>query len=184
MKTCLVIVDCQNDFVEGGSLAVSGGEQACRAINGLLQDSRYDVIVVTEDFHPVKHCSFLNNGGTWPVHCVQNTHGAYLHEKISSGIGSVLQRGDPVSISVVHKGMDPQKEEYGASVTVEGIEQFDIVGIALDYCVLETAKLTKQHYPEAHVVIKSAYTAAVDNSPEKRKYLKDTCSQVKIEWES
>lgn len=183
MRTCLVIVDCQNDFVEGGSLAVDGGERACRAVNGLLRNTHYDVIVLTEDFHPVNHCSFAEYGGMWPAHCVQNTYGAQLREEISGGVGSVLQRGDSVTVTVVHKGMDPHIEEYGASITADNIDRFDIVGIALDYCVLETARLTKKLYPESRVVVKSAYTAAVDNSPENRARIEKLCSGEKIEWE-
>jgi nicotinamidase/pyrazinamidase len=183
MKTCLVIVDCQNDFVEDGALAVQGGTRACKNIRNLLEKTRYDSIVITADFHPVNHCSFTVNGGVWPVHCVQDTRGAKLQEEITDGICSVLQRGDEVTISVVHKGLDAQKEEYGASITAHDIDRFDIVGIALDYCVLETAKLTKKRYPESRVVVKSAYTAAVGSTPENRKHIEEECRKEKIEWE-
>jgi nicotinamidase-related amidase len=114
---------------------------------------------------------------------VQNTYGAHLRGEISSGAGSVLQRGDQVTITVVHKGTDPLKEEYGASVTADSIDRFDIVGIALDYCVLETARLTKKRYPGSRVVVKSAYTAAVDNSPGNRERIEKLCAGEKIEWE-
>jgi nicotinamidase/pyrazinamidase len=183
MKTCLIIVDSQNDFVEGGALAVAGGKQTCSNISRLLKESHYDTIVVTEDFHPADHCSFKPRGGMWPEHCVQHTYGAQLQEDIASAVGSVLQRGDLVTVHVVHKGTDPHTEEYGASVTADNTGRFDITGIALDYCVLETAKLTKKRYPDARVVVKSAYTAAVDGSTENKKRVTEECRANGIEWE-
>jgi len=183
MKTCLIIVDCQNDFVEGGALAVAGGMQVCSAVSGLLRDSAYDTIVLTEDFHPADHCSFKVNGGIWPVHCVQHTPGARLQEQIVSGTAAVIQRGDEVAVTVVHKGTDAGTEAYGADVHAEGIDRFDVTGIALDYCVMGTARMTKKRYPGSRVVIKSAYTAAVDGSRENRQRIRQTCEAEGIEWE-
>jgi nicotinamidase/pyrazinamidase len=182
MKTCLIIVDCQNDFVEGGSLAVPGGIQACRNIKNLLATAHYDQIIVTEDFHPADHCSFTQNGGSWPVHCIQNTSGAALHQDIAEAVSSVIARGDMVAVSVIHKGSDKNTEEYGATITADDIARFDITGIALDYCVLETAKLTKQHYPEAAVTIKHPYTAAVDSSTENIRKIESQCRTTGIGW--
>ena len=107
MKT-LIIIDIQNDFLPGGALAVSGGDQVVPLINELM--SFYDHIVATQDFYPANHGSFAANhdGCTpgdiidlhglqqilWPTHCVQGTAGADFAEELNlAGIDHIFQKG-------------------------------------------------------------------------------------------
>ena len=71
----LLIVDPQNDFCEGGSLPVAGATQAMKNISKHIKTNKYDFIAVTMDSHPKNHCSFVENGGIWPEHCVVDTFG-------------------------------------------------------------------------------------------------------------
>jgi len=117
MKT-LILVDCQNDFIPGGSLAVPGGDKIVPVINRIIE--HFDLVLATQDWHPADHRSFASNHfGTepfdrlvirnnlqtlWPDHCVQGTWGA----EIISGIKSV-------KISAIfRKGMDPEVDSYSA----------------------------------------------------------------------
>jgi nicotinamidase/pyrazinamidase len=97
-KSALVIVDVQNDFCAGGSLAVNDANSIIPLINQLKQDPRFSLVVLTRDYHLASHCSFqANNPGTklfetitlhdtgkpqvmWPVHCVQGTKGTEFHQ--------------------------------------------------------------------------------------------------------
>src|SRR5690606_28825703 len=98
MKKALIIVDVQNDFCEGGALAVPNANQIIPYINLLMEDNIYDQIVLTQDWHPANHKSFASNngkkvGGTiilneipqfmWPDHCVQDTFGAEFHKDLN-----------------------------------------------------------------------------------------------------
>ncbi|HYF35471.1 MAG TPA: isochorismatase family protein, partial [Prosthecobacter sp.] len=107
MKT-LILIDLQNDFLPGGALAVSEGDEIVPRINAVLP--RYDLIVATQDWHPLDHASFAANhpGGAvfeqieleglpqtlWPVHCVQNTGGALFAPGLETRrIAQVFQKG-------------------------------------------------------------------------------------------
>ena len=98
MAEALVIVDFQNDFTPGGALAVPEGDTIARRINELAADPRFDLVVATRDWHPANHGSFAEQGGPWPVHCVQDSEGAQLHPALAR---------DQVDV-VVDKGQDAQ----------------------------------------------------------------------------
>ena len=97
MAEALIIVDFQNDFTEGGALAVEGGEDIASRVNELAADPRFDFVLATRDWHPPNHGSFTEQGGIWPVHCVQGTPGAELHESLDQAhVDFVLDAGqDP-----------------------------------------------------------------------------------------
>ena len=76
MKKALIVVDVQNDFCEGGSLAVPDANKIIPVINSLLP--QFELVIFTQDWHPDNHCSF----GLWPTHCVQYTPGAEIHKDI------------------------------------------------------------------------------------------------------
>lgn len=154
----LLIVDVQNDFLSGGALAVSEGDQILPVINRLLEHP-FDLIVATKDWHPENHGSFAANhpgkvvgdlitlGGTeqvlWPVHCVQGSPGAEFSPKWSS------EKVD----KVFYKGIDPEIDSYsaffdnghlretglGEYLKDEGIDELYVVGLATDYCVKYSA---------------------------------------------
>lgn len=135
MKT-LIVVDVQNDFVPGGSLAVPRGDEVVGFINMLIP--QYEQVIYTQDWHPEGHSSFVEQGGPWPAHCVQDTKGAELHSDLTVGINA----------DVVQKGTDPAADSYSAfaddngvetglalRLRADGIKQIDIVGLATEYCV-------------------------------------------------
>jgi nicotinamidase/pyrazinamidase len=153
----LVIVDIQNDFLSGGALAVREGDEVIPVINALAP--RFDLVLATQDWHPLDHGSFAANhpgrqpGETiilaglpqilWPVHCVQGTQGAEF--------SSLLNRSH--IRAVFHKGIDPEIDSYsgifdngkrrstGLSeyLSKEQVKEIFIAGLALDYCVKFTA---------------------------------------------
>jgi nicotinamidase/pyrazinamidase len=133
----LVIVDFQNDFTPGGALAVRDGDAIAERVNELAGSGAYDLVVATRDWHPPDHGSFEAQGGTWPEHCVQGTPGAELHPALDRALVDV----------VVDKGQDPATEGYsGFEATglaellrARGVDHVTVVGLATDYCVMNTA---------------------------------------------
>ena len=157
----LVIVDPQNDFCEGGNLAVAGGNSVCEKIADELIGS-YGAYIITQDWHPANHCSFDINGGRWPAHCIANTEGADINKAIKR---AMMDRH--VCYFSFLKGCDAVEEEYGAEFSEnyfrsKNIDSVDIVGIAFDYCVKETAKTIKLFNPEMEVKIIESYTAMIN----------------------
>ena len=131
----LIVVDVQNDFCPGGALAVPHGDAVIEPLNWLMR--QHDLVVATRDWHPPDHSSFAEQGGPWPVHCVQDTHGAQLR--------SDLDR-DAID-AVVNKGQDRETEGYSGFEGTDletllrerGVERLHVGGLALDYCVKNTA---------------------------------------------
>ncbi len=132
-----MIVDYQNDFNPGGALAVPEGDRIAAHINSLAADPRFDVVVATRDWHPPGHGSFTEQGGVWPVHCLQDSDGAEL----APGL-------DRAGIDVVvDKGQDPGTDGYSGFdgtnlaelLRERGIDSLTVVGLATDYCVKHTA---------------------------------------------
>ncbi len=143
MPEALVIVDFQNDFTPGGALAVSDGDRIADRVNELAADPRFELVLATRDWHPPAHGSFEEHGGTWPVHCVQDTEGAELHP--------ALER-ERVHV-VIDKGQNPDTEGYSGFdetgleelLRERGIDKLTIVGLATDYCVKNTALDALRH---------------------------------------
>lgn len=117
MKKALIIVDVQNDFCEGGSLAVPGASEIIPYINGLMDSDQYDQIVLTQDFHPANHKSFASNNSRnvgetiilngipqfmWPDHCVQGTPGAEFHPALNRDKAThIIQKGKTLKLTVI-----------------------------------------------------------------------------------
>jgi len=153
----LIIVDVQNDFCPGGTLAVAGGDLVVPTINSLLP--RFDVVVATQDWHPPDHASFaVNHGGTrvgqvielggrpqvlWPAHCVQGTPGAALRSDLdTSGLDGVFQKGtDPLvdSYSGFFDNGRLHATGLGDFLKERGVSSVFVCGLATDYCVRWTA---------------------------------------------
>ena len=138
MSRALVVVDYQNDFASpGGALSVSGGDAIAGRINEQMGSGDYDLVVATRDWHPPDHGSFTEQGGIWPVHCVQDTEGARLHPDLDEAAVDVI----------VDKGQDRDTEGYsgfdgtklGELLRERGFDQVTVVGLATDYCVKQTA---------------------------------------------
>jgi nicotinamidase/pyrazinamidase len=140
----LIIVDVQNDFCEGGSLAVAGGAAVARGISELLASRPdYAHIVATKDFHidPGEHFSDdPDYSATWPPHCVAGTSGAEFHPLFEpSAVEAVFAKGH---YSAAYSGFEGT-DDSGATLTdwlrQRGVDEVDVVGIATDYCVKATA---------------------------------------------
>ncbi|KAL7317871.1 hypothetical protein PS15m_004171 [Mucor circinelloides] len=160
-KTALVLVDIQNDFLEGGSLAVADSNSILQPVNSLIKQvkAKNGLIIATKDWHPQDHVSFASNNPDkkvfetkeieyegvkgmqvmWPDHCVQNSFGSEISKQI-----------DEKDIDfIVHKGMNNRVDSYSAfadnnysEITSlakilyqNHIDNVIIVGIATDYCV-------------------------------------------------
>ena len=132
-----MIVDYQNDFNPGGALAVPEGDRIAERINQLAASDRFGLVVATRDWHPPDHGSFTEQGGIWPVHCVQGTEGAEL--------APALERAN-IDV-VIDKGLDPGTDGYSGFdgtdlaelLRERGIDRVTVVGLATDYCVRHTA---------------------------------------------
>lgn len=141
-RSALILVDIQNDFLPGGALAVPDGDSILAAVNTLARHS-FRAVIATQDWHPPHHCSFGEQGGPWPLHCVAGTHGAdfpdaLLHEPVTH---------------IVRKGVLQERDSYSGFLDNDratstgldgllkglGIEHVVICGLALDYCVTATA---------------------------------------------
>lgn len=157
MKTALILVDLQNDFMPGGPLAVSQADEVIPLANELMPE--YEFVIATQDWHPPTHGSFAKNHPgknvfdqtelnglpqtLWPVHCVEHTTGAEFHPD--------LQRD--LITQIFPKGTDPGIDSYSGFfdngrrsgtglqewLKAHGLTAVDILGVATDYCVKYTA---------------------------------------------
>jgi nicotinamidase/pyrazinamidase len=140
----LIIVDVQNDFCEGGSLAVAGGAAVARAISDLLAGGPgYAHVVATKDFHvdPGSHFSdHPDYAASWPPHCVAGTTGADFHPNLdTAAVEAVFRKGAHAAAYSGFEGADDAGTPLGDWLRGHGVDQVDVVGIATDYCVHATA---------------------------------------------
>jgi nicotinamidase/pyrazinamidase len=136
MSRALIIVDVQNDFCEGGSLAVTGGAAVARDVSArLAEPGRWDHVVATKDFHIDPGTHFQE----WPVHCVAGTHGSDFHpELVTDRIEAVFHKG---AHAAAYSGFEGVSDGTGLArwLRDRGVTEVDVVGIATDYCVRATA---------------------------------------------
>jgi len=136
-KRALIVVDVQNDFCPGGSLAVPSGDEVVAPLNRLIEQFLLngEPVFKTRDWHPPMTHHFAAYGGTWPVHCVQNTKGAEFHPALI----------DSKHIRIISKGLGDE-DSYsgfdGTDLALQlhrlGVEELWIGGLATDYCVKNT----------------------------------------------
>jgi len=137
-KSVLLLADLQVDFCPGGALGVPGGDEIIQTVNDYVRFffSRRLPIIATRDWHPPNHCSFQEQGGPWPVHCLQTSRGAQFHPDLIV----------PPGTTIVSKATDPKKEAYSAfeGTTLEerlrdmNADTLYVSGLATDYCVKQT----------------------------------------------
>jgi nicotinamidase/pyrazinamidase len=141
----LIIVDVQNDFCEGGSLAVAGGAAVARGITSLLASGKhgYAHVVATQDFHidPGSHFSaHPDYAASWPRHCVAGTPGQAFHPDLDTrAIEAIFRKG---AHAAAYSGFEGATEEGTALadwLRAHDVDSVDVVGIATDYCVRATA---------------------------------------------
>jgi nicotinamidase/pyrazinamidase len=156
-KKALIVIDVQNDFCPGGSLAVNDGDKIVPVINSIMDN--FDIVIGTQDWHPQNHVSFASNHKgkniydqinidgilqtLWPDHCVQVTRGADFHKDINSNFFNC----------VIRKGANPKIDSYSAFLennkkTETGLhgylnaldaKEIFLCGLATDYCVYFSA---------------------------------------------
>jgi len=144
MARALLVVDVQNDFCEGGSLAVVGGAAVARAISDRLDIGDYDHAVATRDHHidPGGHFSKAPDYiDTWPAHCVAGTPGAELHPDLDrTNLELVFDKGE---YAAAYSGFEGITDQDGRPLLdwlrAHHIDSVEIVGIATDHCVRATA---------------------------------------------
>ncbi|MEK6287549.1 MAG: bifunctional nicotinamidase/pyrazinamidase [Acidobacteriota bacterium] len=152
-ESALILVDIQNDFCPGGALGVNEGDQIVPTVNRLIPE--FPLVISTQDWHPPNHTSFKQQGGPWPPHCVQGTSGAELHPGL---------RTDTIAHHF-RKASSPEKDDYsefegkdaqGRSLDEllksQGVNTLYVVGLATDYCVLETVLDGIKYGYEVHAV--------------------------------
>jgi nicotinamidase/pyrazinamidase len=149
MHRALIVVDVQNDFCEGGSLAVAGGADVAAAVTDLIGEAAgsYRHVVATRDHHidPGDHFSADPDFVTsWPVHCVAGTEGVGFHPNFAPAVasGAVDAVFDKGAYAAAYSGFEG-RDENGAGLAdwlrQRGVAEVDVVGIATDHCVRATA---------------------------------------------
>ena len=183
----LIVVDMQNDFCEGGALAVPGGNVIVPRVNKLIADN--DHVVLTQDWHPPGHASFASSWAgaepfstrafpygpqtMWPVHCVQGTPGAAFHPDLESTKAEMIVRKG------FHRGIDSYsafrendrmtRTGLDGYLKARGITKVVLCGLALDFCVGWSALDARQAGFDVTVAVDA--TAAIDLDGSRRKML-------------
>ncbi|MEV4352382.1 nicotinamidase [Actinoplanes sp. NPDC049596] len=145
MTRALIIVDVQNDFCEGGSLAVGGGAAVAKGISLVLRKAgaRWDHVVATKDWHidPGNHFSdHPDYHDTWPAHCVVGSDGAEFHPELATDrIEAVFHKGEHKAAYSGFEGHTESGETLAAWLRSRDVTEVELVGIATDHCVRATA---------------------------------------------
>jgi len=183
----LIVIDMQNDFCEGGTLAVPGANAIVPLVNRLI--GRLDHVVLTQDWHPSGHASFASSWKDaqpftnaqfpygpqtlWPEHCVQGTKGAAFHPELNATKAQMI----------VRKGYHPGIDSYSAFrendrmtrtgldgyLKARGFTRLVFAGLALDYCVAWSAIDARQAGFDVAVVVEA--TAAIDLDGSRKRML-------------
>lgn len=208
MSEALIIVDVQNDFCEGGSLAVAGGAQVAADISEFLEENSadFDAVVTTQDWHIDPGTHFSEDPDfrvSWPVHCVAGTTGAELHENLdtehvdarflkglySSGYsGFEGLQGDPEKVGTLagEKGIkveapdavEEHAEDLHAWLQDQEIDSVTIVGLATDHCVRATVLDAVENDYRVRVI--RELTAGVDEDAVHQTYDEFAAADVEV----
>lgn len=166
-----LIVDAQYDFIEGGSLQVGGSKNAMdNLVEYIIKHGKeYASVVLTADWHPQTHMSFKDNGGEWPKHCIQHSHGAAIYNPILKILGNM-----GVPYTILTKGCNEDREEYSIFKNPtskeylknlnnsQGFDTIDVCGLAGDICVLNTIKDGLIEFPNATFNVLKDYAPSLD----------------------
>ncbi|HYA37002.1 MAG TPA: nicotinamidase [Candidatus Methylomirabilis sp.] len=141
----LIVVDVQNDFLPGGSLAVPEGDRVVPVLNRYVEifAARALPVYATRDWHPTNHCSFAAQGGPWPPHCVAGSTGAAFAPGLKL----------PTQITIISKATAIDQDAYSgfegtdldARLKALGVRRVFVGGLATDYCVLNTVRDARRH---------------------------------------
>ena len=184
----LVIIDPQNDFITG-SLLVPNAQSAMDKLALYIKEhcEDYDAIILSQDWHPENHMSFIENGGKWPTHCVSGTEGAEIYAPILDAITEVfLTKNKKLDILHVLKGEDHYIEEYSAfenennlNALVErckryNVEQIDFCGLAGDVCVLNSiSSLLDNEFFKDKINVLIEFSPSLDDGSVLKEFVKE-----------
>jgi len=164
IRTALLVIDLQPDFMPGGALPVAEGDQIIAPIRDLVMSGRFDVVVATQDWHPAGHVSFASHHTgrqpfdvidlygheqvLWPDHCVQATLGASLHPGMPrEWLDAIIRKGNDPAVDSYsgfrnnwNRWGDRPPTGLGGYLRERGITNIVICGLARDYCVKWTAE--------------------------------------------
>lgn len=170
MQDALVVVDVQEDFCTGGALAAHDTDSLIVVINDLIAgySAAGRLVIFTRDWHPADHCSFRDQGGQWPPHCIQETPGARFHP------GLII----PGCHLLVSKATEAAAEAYsgfqgtGLDVLLNNLKvsSLEVCGIATEYCVRSTAGDAARLGFEVEVPVQAIRPVA-PGSPEEKQAL-------------
>ena len=176
MTKALFIIDVQNDFCEGGALAVKGGAAVASGITELLNGgtSEYDFVIASRDWHDAGN----DNGGhfatrgespdyvnTWPIHCVSGTPGAEYHPNLGSSlIDFHIVKGMGKPSYSIFEGQTPEGQTLSSLLTELKVTDVDVVGLATDYCVLASSLDAKNAGFNVRVLTRLIAGVAKDSS--------------------
>jgi len=172
----LIVVDVQNDFCEGGSLAVDGGAAVAQSITDTVGLDRangtYAFVVATKDWHqdPGEHWATGDDApnfvDTWPVHCGAETPGAEFHANLDIAIDELFLKGRTTASYTGFDGGASADESVplGAWLTARGVTAVDVVGLATDHCVRATALDAKAAGFDTRVVLDHCAGVAPDTT--------------------
>ncbi len=165
----VIAVDVQRDFCPGGKLAIPGGDEVVPVLDAWIDAAAAAgaAIVVSRDWHPPAHMSFVARGGPWPEHCVQGSPGADLHPSLHL----------PPPTVVVSKGASPEFDQYSAFDRTDlaailrerGVERVWIGGLAEDVCVRATALDAVREGFETHVLLDATRPVAIESGRKARR---------------
>lgn len=187
-NVCLLIIDAQYGFLEGGDLPVMGARENMDKLAKYIQENQFKYIALTLDYHPYNHFSFIENKGTWPRHCVQHTIGAAVYQPILESIWSSKQK----NVGYFLKGQNPNIEEYSFIQNVHNradfkanigyvykIDEIQVCGIMSRVCVLNTVKDLVENGYKDKIVVKLDYIGHDDDNKELIEYC--TKNNIRIE---
>lgn len=173
MSRALLIVDVQNDFTEGGALAVIGGDAVASAVSEFLaaHAAEYDVIVASRDWHDADG----DNGGhfaekpdfrgTWPVHCVAGTPGAEYDPLLATdAVTHHVRKGQGVPAYSMFEGVAEDGVTVAAVLSEHGVLMADVVGLATDHCVRASTLDAVAHGVHVRVITDLVAGVAADTS--------------------
>lgn len=166
----LLIIDPQIDFISG-SLPVPGAVEAMARLAEYIQanSGKYKVKIVTADYHPADHTSFVGNGGQWPAHCVAGTPGAAIDPAVYNAL-----QATPGETYIFFKGLSRECEQYSIFDNSEAadditrivadnhIRQIDICGLAGDVCVLASLRDAMRILPAVSFRVRTAFAPSID----------------------
>lgn len=186
-KKILMIIDCQYDFLDGGNLGVDGSKEIINRFIEYIREhyKEYYAIYFTVDWHTPLHCSFKENGGIWPPHCIQHSHGAAIYQPLLD-----VMNDNKIDYTILTKGIKEDHEEYSifknsisstylkAVNNAEKIDEVDFAGIAYDYCLKDSAVDSKKVFTNSKIRVLKDFCPSIGNPSETTKTLENNNIEV------